>query len=229
MGENPPDGAVIDYALAAGDSGPVTLEIADSSKELVVRFSSNDKPPPIDMATPISSYWLGPPRSLTANTGMNRFVWNLRYPSPPVKRPRLRNRRASRRHTSLAAWSSGCTGVYQVTLTVGGRVFTQPLVVEMDPRVTTGAADLSRLLTLERQSRPPSKRAAGRSTRSMRPARATRQQRRRRQRCSDCTTRFRTLHRRRHRGRGADAPGRCSLRRTEAPVWTCSVAATSSR
>ncbi len=42
-------------------------------------------------------------------------------------------------------------GVYQVTLTVGGRVFTQPLVVEMDPRVTTGAADLSRLLTLERQ------------------------------------------------------------------------------
>ena len=36
-------------------------------------------------------------------------------------------------------------------LTVGGRALTQPLVIKMDPRVKTSPADLSRLLTLERQ------------------------------------------------------------------------------
>jgi photosystem II stability/assembly factor-like uncharacterized protein len=151
MGENPPDGAVIDYALAAGDSGPVTLEFVNSSGELVIRFSSSDKPPPIDMATPFPSYWLGPPRPLTANTGMNRFVWNLRYPSPPAKRPDYTIAALPGDTPALPLGPQVVPGVYQVKLTVGGRVFTQPLLVKMDPRVKTSAADLSRLLALERQ------------------------------------------------------------------------------
>src|SRR5207244_4039463 len=34
VGENPPDGAMIDYFLAGGATGPVTIEIKDSKGEL---------------------------------------------------------------------------------------------------------------------------------------------------------------------------------------------------
>ena len=41
-GQNPPDGAVIDYYLKSAASGPVTLEILDSTGKLVRRYSSAD-------------------------------------------------------------------------------------------------------------------------------------------------------------------------------------------
>ena len=47
-GQNPPDGAIINYYLSASVSTPITLEIFDSSKKLVRRFSSADKPGPLD-------------------------------------------------------------------------------------------------------------------------------------------------------------------------------------
>jgi len=40
-GQNPPDGAIIDYYLKA-DAKEVTLEILDSKNELVRKYSSND-------------------------------------------------------------------------------------------------------------------------------------------------------------------------------------------
>src|SRR5262249_342483 len=49
-GQNPPDGAIINYYLGAGPAGnfPVLLEIYDSSGTLVRRYSSADKPEEID-------------------------------------------------------------------------------------------------------------------------------------------------------------------------------------
>jgi len=44
MGENPPDGAVIDYSLPADASGPVTLEILDSGGKQVRKYASTDAP-----------------------------------------------------------------------------------------------------------------------------------------------------------------------------------------
>ena len=43
-GQNPPDGAILDYFLAQPASGPVTLEIVDAQGKLVRRYSSTDKP-----------------------------------------------------------------------------------------------------------------------------------------------------------------------------------------
>src|SRR5204863_2065806 len=42
--ENPPDGAYIDYYLKSAASGPVTIEILDSSGQMVRRYSSEDRP-----------------------------------------------------------------------------------------------------------------------------------------------------------------------------------------
>ena len=43
-GENPPDGAMIDYFLSKDASGPVTIEIKDGKGQLVRKYSSTDKP-----------------------------------------------------------------------------------------------------------------------------------------------------------------------------------------
>ena len=43
-GENPPDGAMIDYVLSKDASGPVTIEIKNSKGQLVRKYSSADKP-----------------------------------------------------------------------------------------------------------------------------------------------------------------------------------------
>src|SRR5262249_2212537 len=47
-GQNPPDGAIIDYFLKTGASGPVTIEIQDSAGKVVRRFSSEDRPEAIN-------------------------------------------------------------------------------------------------------------------------------------------------------------------------------------
>ncbi len=46
-GQNPPDGAIIDYYLGSAASSPVTLEIRDNTGKVVRRWSSEEKPQPI--------------------------------------------------------------------------------------------------------------------------------------------------------------------------------------
>ncbi|MBO0725266.1 MAG: glycoside hydrolase, partial [Blastocatellia bacterium] len=82
MGQNPPDGAIIDYYLKS-DASDVTLEILDNQQRLVRRYSSKDEPEKInENQQPYPTYWFRPPRILSAKAGAQRFVWNLRYPSP---------------------------------------------------------------------------------------------------------------------------------------------------
>jgi hypothetical protein len=47
-GENPPDGAMIDYYLGPKFSGPVTLQVLDSNGGVVIEFKSTDPVPPLD-------------------------------------------------------------------------------------------------------------------------------------------------------------------------------------
>ena len=81
-GQNPPDGAILYYSLKSTASTAVTLEIFDSAKNLVRRYSSDDKPDPMDPTLNVPTYWVRPPAILAATAGMHRFVWDLRYPPP---------------------------------------------------------------------------------------------------------------------------------------------------
>jgi photosystem II stability/assembly factor-like uncharacterized protein len=139
MGVNPPDGAELDYYLKEKAAGPVQLEILDSQGKLVRRFASNDelrKIDPREVAFPI--HWLREPQSLSAEVGMHRFVWDLRY-SPP------KGARASFRGSS-APWA--LPGNYIVKLTANGKSSTQSLTVKMDPRVKTSQEELVRQFEL---------------------------------------------------------------------------------
>ncbi len=142
-GENPPDGAMIDYFLSKDASGPVTIEIKDGKGQLVRKYSSTDKPVEANpKRLRIPSYWIRPPQSVSTKAGMHRFLWDMHYtpiagvePEFPIS--------ATYRNTAPRATSPWVApGDYTVTLAVEGKTFTQPLTVAMDPRVKASAADL---------------------------------------------------------------------------------------
>ena len=152
-GENPPAGAIIDYTLASEPPGDVVLEIRDGAGKLVRRFSSGDRtsdtrPRNADEATTFARYWLQVPPALARRVGMNRFVWDLRYPKPPALFYEYSIRADPEADTP--AEPEGplvLPGVYQVTLIVAGRSRTAPLTVKQDPRVKVPLASLSEQLS----------------------------------------------------------------------------------
>jgi len=151
-GKNPPDGAIVDYYLAGRATGPVTLDILDDQAQLVRRYASTDKLPSIEKLAaghPIPMYWVRPTQILSGEAGMHRFVWNLHYPRPEALETEFPI--SAIVHDTpeypLGAWV--LPGNYTVKLTVDGKSYTQPLVVRMDPRITTPLDDLRKQHDME--------------------------------------------------------------------------------
>jgi photosystem II stability/assembly factor-like uncharacterized protein len=147
-GDNPPDGALIDYYLKT-DASEVKLEILDHAGKLVRQFSSADKPEILNPDNlPYPTYWFRPPQVLSAKAGMQRFVWDLRY-APPEGMRRSYPMSAISHNTPtspLGPWVQ--PGAYTVRLTVDGKVFTQPMMVKLDPRVKISGAVLKQQFDL---------------------------------------------------------------------------------
>ena len=148
MGQNPPDGAIINYYLKS-DVREVTLEIRDSSNALVRRFSSADKPERIDeerLAYP--SYWFRPPQGLSTKAGMQRFVWDLHY-APPEGFPRSYPISAIYRNTpTVPMGPTILPGQYSIKLTVNGKSYAEPLTVKMDPRVSAPPEAIAKMFAV---------------------------------------------------------------------------------
>jgi photosystem II stability/assembly factor-like uncharacterized protein len=144
-GQNPSIGAVIDYELKSEPAGDVRLEILDAKGRPVRQYSTADKPAPPQRAPVVTSNWLPKPLMLTKNAGMNRFVWDLRYGLAPVATL------GGGQEFLMPRGLMVLPGDYQVRLTVNGHRYTQPLKVELDPRVKTPLADLERQFTFEQQ------------------------------------------------------------------------------
>src|SRR5204862_2840667 len=60
VGDNPPEGAILDYYLRAPASGSVTLTISDRAGR-IVRECSSVVPPPDAMMANVPDYWFAPP------------------------------------------------------------------------------------------------------------------------------------------------------------------------
>jgi photosystem II stability/assembly factor-like uncharacterized protein len=151
-GVNPPDGAAIDYVLAQPSTKPVALEILDGQGKLVRRYSSDDKPELMQADLDkqlIPLYWLRAPKTLSAESGMHRWIWDLRYP-PPV---------SSEHEYPIAAVPHDTPryplgplvmpGQYTVRLTANGHTHAASVTVKMDPRVKTSPSGLQKQFDLE--------------------------------------------------------------------------------
>ncbi len=152
-GKNPPAGAILDYDLRQPAAGAVTLEILDSQGNLVRRYSSNEKPhatmAELQNTLVIPLYWVRKPKILSTTAGMHRWVWDLHYTTPkalhydyPISAVPHDTPRDPRGPRALP-------GEYTVRLTVDGKAYTQPLTVEMDPRVKTPFPALEQQFNME--------------------------------------------------------------------------------
>ena len=140
--ENPPRGAILDYALRTAPAAPVVIEILDAKGDLVRRFASDEKAEPPDLQKiQVTEDWVPAPAPPGASAGMHRFVWDLHYPAP-------NELRRGRRSSAAGVWAP--PGRYTVRLSAGGRALSQSLVVEKDPRVPASDADLVRQFELAR-------------------------------------------------------------------------------
>ena len=140
QGQNPPDGAILNYFLKEKINNPVVLEIFDASKKLIRKFSSDDKPYELpDLNIP--HYWIRPQQILSADAGSHRFMWDLHY--PPLNLPPSYPISAVYQNTAPDATSPWVMpGYYIAKLTVNGKSSEQTFLVKMDPRVKTSAVDL---------------------------------------------------------------------------------------
>ncbi len=148
-GDNPPDGAVIDYYLGPKITGVVTLEIDDTKGQVIARFNSNDPVPPLDPRYPDPPLWAQPPRMLSAVPGHHRFLWDMHYPQVPGMSTGPDAEEAVPHNTpSVATGPWIMPGSYTVRLIAGAETLSQPLNVVMDPRVKTPMPELERQFTV---------------------------------------------------------------------------------
>jgi photosystem II stability/assembly factor-like uncharacterized protein len=150
-GQNPPDGAIINYWLPA-DAREVVLEILDAKGSSVCRYASGDAlfDPEAERVN-FPRYWIRPPQKLSAGRGFHRFVWDVHY-APPRTAQFSYPIAAIHRNTGRqpqGPWAP--PGTYTVRLTVDGAAQSRPLIVRMDPRVKTSALNLNRQFTLSKQ------------------------------------------------------------------------------
>jgi hypothetical protein len=134
-GENPPDGAIIDYYLKADASDSVTLDIVGAAGQIIRHYSSRDTLYTIpDVNIPL--YWIRPQQLLSSKAGAHRFIWDLHY--QPLNVPVSYPISAVYANTAPGATSPWVMpGVYTIRLKANGKTYTQQLTVRMDPRVKT--------------------------------------------------------------------------------------------
>jgi photosystem II stability/assembly factor-like uncharacterized protein len=143
--ENPPNGAMIDYFLPH-PAATVQIEVFDAQQNLVRRFSSedqSDKNAAQHKILPIAERWFPRTEFIQKYAGAHRFVWDLAMGSSGGV-----NEEDSERNL---APPKTVPGIYQVRLTVDGKVQDQALEIIMDPRSPATPAILRQQFQLSRQ------------------------------------------------------------------------------
>ncbi len=146
-GRNPPPGAVIYYNLGKIPEEPVRISIIDSAGNTVQSFSSSpDAGESLEThaAVDMGAYY-GRSSPVSAEPGLNRFVWDLRHRGPtgiagsvifwhPPKTPPV---------GPLAL-----PGEYEIRMEVDGAVSTAALTVTADPRIAFPVEELRKQFDL---------------------------------------------------------------------------------
>lgn len=129
IGENPPQGTIVWYWLPEGFSGAVALTFRDERGAKIASYASDDS------AVPVA-------KRPSAKPGLNRYVWDMRYPGPA----KMDNTLALPKPKALVADPDNTPGPlaipgsYTVEMSAGGASQSQPFVIVKDPRLPTTPA-----------------------------------------------------------------------------------------
>jgi photosystem II stability/assembly factor-like uncharacterized protein len=151
-GENPPDGAVIDYSLPDSATGAVSLEILDAAGKVVRRYASTDKPEATGDELSkqlIPLYWLRMPKVLPATPGLHRWVWDLHYTTPTATNYSYPISAVPHDTPRTPQGPLALPGTYTVRLGAAGKILTASLAIKIDPRVHATSAELQALFTAQ--------------------------------------------------------------------------------
>jgi photosystem II stability/assembly factor-like uncharacterized protein len=140
-GENPPDGAIIDYALPS-PAARVVIAIYDSAGRQVRSFASDMVAPPPIPNLDKPTYWERPFHRPSTAAGMHRFVWDLRERPPRSFDQDLPISAVAHDTPRVPEGPLVLPGHYTVRLTVDSATLQQPLDVAMDPRVAISQRSL---------------------------------------------------------------------------------------
>ncbi len=172
-GENPPNGAIVDYYLPS-DADTVKLEFLNAAGKVIRTYSSTDRvmnpdpavdpaaynkicqanPTAPDCALPL--YWPAPQQVLKTASGMHRFTWDMHYDAIPGTGGGGRGGGGGANgavpHRTYPGINSPwvAPGAYTVRLIAGGQTVTQPITIKLDPRVKI-TPEVQRIFTLTTQ------------------------------------------------------------------------------
>ncbi len=139
-GANLPDGVHISYNLKEKTADSVALDFLTEKGDMIISYS-NKRDRKGKSVKESAEFYPNPEEKradvVTTGEGMNRFVWNMRYPDA-VEVP------------GALSWGGSVIGPkappgkYQVRLTIAGKVVaTQPFEIRKDPRVEATEADFA--------------------------------------------------------------------------------------
>ena len=146
VGQNPPNGTIVYYYFKDKPKGEVKLEFLDHDGKLVKMFTTRrergegEEQRNGDEEEPFFGRGRGTPRP-SADSGMNRFVWDLRYTDATTVPGAILWGGTTRGPVVVP-------GTYTVQLIAEKDTLRQSFEVKLDPRVQTSQADLQEQLDL---------------------------------------------------------------------------------
>ena len=127
-GENPPHGVLIFYYLGEPTEEEINLTISDAAGAVIKTWSN--KSPVGEQPNDMEQEPL-----LSGQPGMNRFVWDMRYPASE-KVP------GDKTTEDVATGPMAPPGAYEVRLSADGQAQTHTFNIAKDPRVSASQEDL---------------------------------------------------------------------------------------
>jgi hypothetical protein len=127
VGENPPNGAIVYYWLDEGASSRVALAFHDHSGTAIASFRSDDSSLPVA-------------KRPSVRPGLNRFVWDLKYPGPEpldASLAPLRNKPLAEPPGDPPAGPTVLPGRFRVEMSLGSQTMAAEFSVVKDPRLST--------------------------------------------------------------------------------------------
>jgi photosystem II stability/assembly factor-like uncharacterized protein len=140
-GDNPPDGVIVYFYLKEKPEGEVKLTFLDAQDKEIKSFTSeraqNQSPEMEGLADPtdLEEDKEKKDPNVPKAAGMNRFIWNMRYPDPK----KVDGYVASE---AVMAGPVAPPATYQVQLTVGDQTYTETIEILKDPRLPATQEDL---------------------------------------------------------------------------------------
>jgi hypothetical protein len=138
----PLDGVVVDYALSGTSGQPINIDFLNAKGSVIKSFTSAAKEGSSNraMGTRGSVPRGGNENVVRAEPGLNRFVWDMRYPDAEGLDGGTFFLGGSLRGPEAAP------GHYTVRITAGDQTQTQAFEIKKDPRLPTTEADYQKQL-----------------------------------------------------------------------------------